>query len=202
MRYVISLVIVLLLNLTACSIFSPRDFGDAQQFTLNAVDTPETLPTTKLGNIAVEFPQVASELNTYRVALLRSDNKRDYYAGARWADFLPAIVQSTLVKTLENSGHFLLVSADYTNTNMDYVLRSDIQLFQADYTTSNPPTIVITIRFTLLNAQTQKIVTSQRIIQKVEAKQNSLSSIYSAYTSAFDAVQETMLDNILRTTKH
>lgn len=192
---------IILLFLSGCGITTPQNVGNAHKLTLSPLNS-NGKSKKKLGNIVLEFPKANTELDTYRVALLRDGGKRDYFAGVRWADFLPSIIQSTMVESLQNSGRFESVTADYTNFYADYQLRGDIKLFQADYTQSNPPTIVIKIQLSLVNLSTLKVIKNFTVTKKQQAAASNISSIHESFDSVFSAAQEEILQQIIETLRH
>jgi len=190
---------MVLFVISGCNdITSPQNLGNAYKFGLQSVEK-STNPEKQHGSLIVDFPKVSAELDTYRISLLRNGGKQDYYSGVRWADFLPVIVQSAMVESLQNSGLFNVVAADYANISADYLLQSDIKAFHADYTKSNPPTIVIKIHLALVEVKTLKIIKTLTVIREETAKANDISSIYKSFNVAFISAQKEALEQIIKT---
>lgn len=195
MRGVLVLIIVLFVG--GCGVTTPQNLGNQYKFTLSAAK-PKAQAIPAFGSLVLGFPKADTELDTYRIALLRDDQKRDYFAGARWADFLPAIAQSTMVESLQNSGHFSAVTANYSNFSADYKLQGDIKLFHADYTRSMPPTIAVKVHLNLVDLNTQQSIKSFSVIKERQAKSDTLSAIYKSFDSAFTAAQKDALRQVVK----
>ena len=183
------------LMLSGCAM-TPKDMGAGYMFTL----APEkNIRHASAGmRLVVSLPSAAPELDTYRVALIRNGRIQDYYAGARWADFLPVLVQDSLIKTIENSGIFM-AAADQTGLEGDRILRTEIRIFQAEYKKDRlPPTVKIRMVVSLLNHQDRKILSSFEIGAEKEAARDSLSSIHAAFKSAYDETQRRLIAKLER----
>ncbi len=184
------------LALCGCGITSPQDVGRANTFSLRAVPGVEKPAAALLGRLVVSLPKANAELDTYRIALLRDGDRQDYYASARWADFLPVIVQSALIESLQNSGHFAVVTSDHAGISANYQLESNIQLFHADYTQSDPPSIVVRIYFTLLETKTSKVMESFVVEKTGTAHANQITSIHKGFNAIFSSVQKEAIAHI------
>lgn len=182
------LVIFSVFFISSCGLTAPENRGNSNKFTLSSVS--EKASGKRLSGLIVDFPKVSSDLDTFRIALLRDTGKRDYFAGSRWADFLPVIVQTSIVESLENSGKFTAASADFAKFSANYQLEINIQNFEADYTTSTPPTIRIKMNVKLLNANSSSILKNFTVENASKAEANDLESIYKAFDAAFTNVQK------------
>lgn len=189
-------IIFCLFVISSCGITSPENRGNAYNFTLSTVQ--EKTSGSKWGGVVVDFPKVSADLNTQRIALLRDTGKRDYFAGARWADFLPAIVQSSIVDSLQNSGRFAAVSADFANFTSNYKIETNIQHFEADYTISTPPTIRIKMNVKLVNSNSSNIIKTFTAENTAKATANDLESIYKTFDNSFKAVQNDIVKKLTR----
>lgn len=176
----------------SCSLTSPREAGNNNMLRLDSIEY-----TGKLGRrggyMMVNFPKSHADLDTYRIAIKRNGTKRDYYAGARWAEFLPLMVQSSLISSIDNAKIFSSVVSDTTSLNSGYQLHTEIREFEADYTQRNAaPTVVIDIHFHLANTSGSTIkhfATRHR----VQAKNNDLDAVAHAFKQAFRLTQEEMV---------
>ncbi|MBM3569325.1 MAG: hypothetical protein FJX46_11310 [Alphaproteobacteria bacterium] len=88
--------------------------------------------------MVVEEPVAAAGLNTPRIALARSPTELDFFQGARWVDRAPAMVQTLLVESFENSKRIVAVGRQSIGLRADYVLKVELREFQAEF--FRPPT--------------------------------------------------------------
>ena len=169
-----------LLCLTACLSQEPS----ANIYVLNA--PPAAQDVTKIEKaIEVASPTAAPGLGTERIALKHSANTLDYYAGSRWPRPLPEVVQSALVKTLEQDGRFASVTNDETGTADDEIITILIQDFQAEYATKDSaPSIRVTLSTRISDAATHKILGSFVVSKNITAKANTMEEIIRAFHGA------------------
>ena len=117
--------LVAVLFLAGCSLpgFSPPP----QLFTLMPKNTfVEGLPVVT-DQILIETPVAAAGLDTGRIALSRSSTTLDYFAGVSWTDRAPAMVQTLMVESFENSSRVVSVGRDTIGLRADYVLKSEFE---------------------------------------------------------------------------
>ena len=72
--------------------------------------------------LAVSRPRAAPALDTERIAVVRSDSRFDYYAGVRWSEPAPQMLQQMLVRGLAADGRFEAVVAAPSRVPADLLL--------------------------------------------------------------------------------
>lgn len=177
--------------LAACS-FAPKDTGRAFMFALASPQTPPHAPVGE--SLVVSLPAAAPELDTYRIALTKDGGRWDYYAGARWADFLPMLVQDGMTKTLENSGLFKTVTTDQTGVRGDQILKAEIRTFQAVYEHGHAePVIQVRIMVSLRRRLEGTVIASFPVKSEARAAKDRLPEIQSAFATAFNEAQKQLV---------
>ena len=174
----------------ACSL-TPKDLGKSHMFNLSSVDSVKY--KKRGGTLIINLPISSLELDTFRIALQRNGNVQDYYAGARWVEFLPSLVQDSLVKSIESSSRFNNVTSDDTVLRGDYALKTEIRSFHAIYTDQKAPQIKISLMVTLRNQNTHRNVKSFTVTGTSQAENSSLSSIQKSFDEAFNQAQKKIL---------
>lgn len=188
------LLILSLVLVCACSL-TPRDTGSAFMFSLSAVKPAGYTPVEQ--RLTVMLPGAVSELDTFRIALTRDKGQRDYYAGARWAEFLPVLVRDSLTKTLEESGLFRAVTTDQTGLETDYILKLEIRSFQADYIPGQvAPVARIRMTASFLNRLDPAPIAVFDIKAERKAAGNRLSDIQRAFNTAFQVAELQLIDKL------
>ena len=196
MRIVTVLLVACLLG--SCSITAPRDVGNANMITLSAPDNIGA-PARKLGVLKVDYPSAPSDLDTYRIAVAKVDGRQDYFAGARWNEFLPSVVQSALTEALAKGGRFTYVDSDEGNINNNYLLRVDIEECRAIYTAERqPPQAVIRMVFNLTTAYGKNSLITFRLEEKTQASANSLTAIAAAFNTSFGSIAKQAITHLNR----
>lgn len=182
-----------LLLLAACS-FAPKDTGRAFMFALSAPSVTAHTPVNE--SLVVALPVAAPELDTYRIALTKDSGRWDYYAGARWSDFLPMLVQDSLTKTLEDARLFRSVNTDQTGVSGDYVLKAEIRTFQAAYEQGGAPVIKVKIMVSVRKRLEGTMLASFPIQSEVKVSKDGLPEIQAAFAFAFKEAQRQLADKL------
>lgn len=190
----------LLFLLGACAL-TPRDTGKAFLFALPPVTTAVTTTGAALAvsdSLIVALPVAAPELDTYRIALIRKDGRRDYYAGAKWVEFLPLLVQASLTETLKDAKLYKTVATDQSGLAGSRVLKAEIGAFQAEYAAASAPVVKITMSVSLLDRF--KRIPSAAFDIRVEEKAaaDRLPEIQAAFAKAFAKAQKQIVQELDR----
>jgi cholesterol transport system auxiliary component len=183
--------------LASCTLTTPKDTGRAFMFALPPIETAAHSPSG--GSLTVALPVAAPELDTYRIALIRDGKRWDYYAGARWAEFLPVLIQDSLTKTLDDAKLFKTVTTDQTGVRGEQILNVDIRAFQAEYERGRAePVIKIRLMVYLKKRLEGTPTASFKINTEAKAAQDSLPAIQAAFAKAFSEAQKQLVYKLSR----
>lgn len=129
------LVLALVLGISGCSL-SGMLAGDSpapKLFVLTPKSTFSNDIPRVTAQLVVETPIASEGLNTHRIALRHSPLTLDYFAGARWTERAPLLVQTLLVESFENTKKIVSVARQGIDLRADYVLKTELREFQAEY---------------------------------------------------------------------
>ena len=139
--------------------------------------------------LVIETPIAPAGINTNRIALSHSPITLDYFAGATWTDSAPAMVQTLLVESFENTGRILAVGRESVGLRADYVLKLELREFQAAYATpETPPTVHVRIISKLVRMPVREIVAAHITERKAVAASNTLDGVVAAFDEALGPV--------------
>jgi len=128
-----ALLLALALALTACTgslLESSADTPETYRLAGEAfADRGERLPLA----LAVARPRAAPALDTERMAVVRTDSRFDYFAGVRWSEPAPQMLQQMLVRGLAADGRFEAVVAAPSRVPVDLLLDVELRRFEAVY---------------------------------------------------------------------
>ncbi len=188
---------ILIAGLAAACTLAPRDTGTAFMFALAPIRIINQGAASE--SLVVALPTTSPELDTYRIALTKDDGRWDYYAGARWAEFLPLIVQDSLMKTLEHARLFKSVRMDQTGLIGDKLLKVEIRAFQAAYAPgAATPVIGVRMAASLLSDLERTPLATFTVSAERKASGNRLSEIQAAFVAAFNEAQLQLVDKLGR----
>lgn len=149
--------------------------------------------------LIVETPIAAAGLNTSRIALQRSPVTLEYYANANWTDIAPLMVQTLLIESFENTGKIVAVSRESTTLRADYLLKTELREFQAEYDGSGPPRARVRINAKLARMPDRSIIGSYTVERQEPAASGDLSAIAVAFDEALGAAMRRVVEWTLTT---
>ena len=128
-----ALMLPLALTLAGCELAVPGQGPPPALYRLTPKSTfSEGLPVVDW-QLILEAPVADAGLSTTRVALQMSPTQLEYYALASWTDRAPLMVQTLMVESFENSRHIVAVGRESVGLRADYILKSELREFQAEY---------------------------------------------------------------------
>ena len=176
-------------SLVGCTSLIPGADNPPDLYTLTPKNTfDETLPEVT-NQLLVEVPIAAEGLNSHRIALSRGALSLDYFANARWTERAPLLVQTLLVESYENTGRIVSVARDGTDLRADYVLKTELREFQAQYAdTASPPTINVRVIAKLIKMPERSIMASESFDATIAADGTSMVEVVRAFDDALGKV--------------
>lgn len=170
----------MLLGLVACSISLPGSGPAPDLFVLTPKSTFDgSLPTVNW-QMVIEEPVASNGLNTTGIAVARSATELDYLAGARWAERAPAMVQTLIVESFENSNKIVSVGRQSIGLRADYLLKTELREFQVEYP-EGKPAVRVRINAKMVNQSRRAIVASQSFEYLIPAESNKSKDLVLAF---------------------
>ena len=177
-----------------CTSLLPGGGAPPKLYTLTApTDFSEKRPRVAW-QLLVDAPAAAAALDTERIALSRSAISIDYFADAAWTDRAPLMIQALLVQAFENSGRITAVARESLALRADYLLRSDLRHFEAEYAGDGPPTAHIQIAAGLVKMPERAIIAQRVIGARMRAARNDMPTIVDAFNDAFHQAARQIVD--------
>jgi len=182
------LIAVVGLLATACSNL-PLGGPPPRLYTLTPKSTfGDGLPTVDW-QLVVEEPVAAGALDTDRIALRNAPTEVEYYAGVRWTERAPRLVQTLLVESFENSNSIVAVGRQAIGLRSDFNLKSELREFQADYfEDGQPPTVRVRLNVKLVQQPRRAIIASRNIEATVMAESAAFNDVVLAFDEALGRV--------------
>ena len=151
---------------------------------------PGALPHVS-AQLLIDVPQASAGLDTRRIALSHSPVSLDYFADSAWTDRISALVQTALVESFENSHAIPVVGRNALGLRADFVLRSEIRHFEAEYRSQGgAPRAFVAIMVTLVRMPAGEIVDAADFAAKEPAAANTIPDIIAAFAAALDNVMQ------------
>ncbi len=144
--------------------------------------------------LVVEPPIASAGLSQLRIALMRNPVQVEYYARANWTDRAPSMLQTLMIESFYNSGRIIAVGRDLTGLRADFLLKTELREFQAEYFHDDPvPHAHIGMTTRLVAMPRRDIVGTQAFEALVPAQSDEISAIIDAFDVALGAVLKRMI---------
>lgn len=177
--------LALIATTAACGPILPKGPDAPRLFALKA-DIPaaeKTLPVS----LQIQEPTAAAGLDGDRIALKKSPHELDYYAGAKWADTLPAVLRDAVVDAFQRAHLAITVGPDTLSFSASHRLAIDIADFQAEYKDGAAnPVLHVRLVARLIEGAGNTVIATDSIEKSVPANGNTLQDVVTAANLAFD----------------
>jgi len=195
-RTAIALVFVLAIGpaLVACDLPVPGRGPPPALYRLTPKSTfHENLPEVDW-QLVLEVPVADAGLSTTRVALQRAPTRLEYYARSSWTDRAPLMVQTLMIESFENSKQIVAVGRESVGLRADFILKSELREFQAEYFDGTLPSVRVAINAKLVQMPRRTIIGSQSFEARAEANKDTMDEIIAAYDEALGTVLKHLVE--------
>lgn len=127
-------------------------------------------------------------VDSARIGVRPVPGELQVYRGAAWAQPATDMVESSVLRALEESGKLAGVGRLATGLRADYRLLMDVRRFEADYGGGSVPAATIEISATLLGNHDQRSVARRTFTRVQPAAATDVASVAHAFDQALAAV--------------
>lgn len=187
-------VLMLVTMSAACTSMLTSDAPPENIYWLEPLDqTPQATQDARPTSIRVQIT-AAPGLDTDRLLIRGPGAILNSYAGARWTDNAPEVLDTLIRTALENSGLFSRVTSNRSDGLTDWTLDLELRAFFAVVTSaSSSPTIEIEFRGYL---QCTEIQTPVRIVSEAPVTRVTLTAIVDGFQRAVDSSLRELLEQL------
>jgi cholesterol transport system auxiliary component len=181
-------VAALALGLSACTGLIPGSGPTPDLYTLSPKSSFDTALPEVSWQLVVEVPFASGGLATRSIALRSNALELRYFAGARWIERAPRLVQTLLVESFENTGRIVAVGRA-ADLRSDFNLKSELREFQAEYESeAAPPLIRVRLNAKIVQQPQREIIASANFEATARAAGTNMAGIITAFDEAFGKV--------------
>lgn len=151
--------------------------------------------------LVVEEPTADASVNTDRIAVKPHPLMVQYFAGSRWVERAPLVVQRVLIESFENTRKVPAVGRSQVGLRADYVLVMDLREFQAVQKEDSPDALVsANVRLNIkIVKQPEGLIVGSRSFAKLEqARSNDMVDVVGAFDDALGKVMRLAVEWTLR----
>lgn len=184
--------------LAGCSLLGGG--GERSRTTLYAPDpriTPDPAWPTVEWQLSVGPPSAARMVDSYRILVRPSPDEVQVYKGAAWAKPPGGMLEDTVIRALEDSGHVGAVLRQGAGVVADYKLVLDIRRFEADYAGGAVPSATIEVNAKLLHSGDGGIVDSRTFLEAEPAAGTDVGQVVDAFSRSLQAIGRDMTGWVL-----
>ncbi len=182
-------VAALALSLSACAGLIPGTGPAPDLYTLSPKSSFDAGLPSVSWQLVVEEPGAAGGLSTQKIALRANALELQYFAGARWTERAPRLVQTLMVESFENTDRIVAVGRQAIGLRSDFNLKSELREFQAEYGAEGaPPVVRVRLNVKIIKQPRREIIASENFEATVEAGGTSMREIIGAFDEALGKV--------------
>ena len=183
-----------LAGLAACNVAVPGQGPPPELYRLTPKSTfRDDLPRADW-QLVLEAPQANAGIDTTRITLQRAPLQIEYYARAQWSDRAPQMVQTLMIESFENSERIVAVGRDVLGLRADFILKTELREFQAEYFHSGPPRSHIVIAARLVQMPRRAIIGSETFESSQAATADSVPAVIDAFDAALGKVLRRLVE--------
>lgn len=167
-------------------------FGGGPPLDAYELRPPAAAPVARrsLGrDLVVDTPETVGALDTDRILIRPNPLQAQYLPGARWTVSAPVMVQTLMVRTLQDSNAFRHVGRRPLGSRADFVLVSELTDFQAEVVPGAPgPRIRVRLIARLLREEDISVLAGRSFQTTADAASVAGFDVVTAFNAATDAL--------------
>jgi len=147
--------------------------------------------------VGVARPRASAALETDGIAVVRADRRFEYYAGVRWAEPAPQMLQQSLVRGLSADGRFAVVVAAPSRVPADLLLDVELRRFEAVHVAEDDaPGVRVELLVSVVDARKIQRVASFAVSTAARAGDYGRADVVAAFDRATTEAVRTVADRL------
>jgi cholesterol transport system auxiliary component len=172
---------LLAIVLAGCDLKLPGEGPPPRLFALSPKTTFDTNLPKVDWQLVVEPVMSPSSLDTVRIAIHKTPLELQYYARAQWTDRVPAMLQTLLVESFENTGKILAVGREAVDLRADFSLKTEIRHFEVEYSPEGVASPHVRLVARLIKMPDRTIIGDHSCDYQTPAESDTLDKVVEAY---------------------
>lgn len=163
-------------------------------YTLSPKSTfPPGIPTVDW-QLLVETPASQAGLDTVRVAITNRPLSLDYFADVAWVERAPAMVQTLILESFENSGSILSIGRETSGLRADYILKTELREFQVETYETPRPHVLVRLNAKLVRIPGRVIIGSENFDAYQEVPSDPFDSVVRTFDDCLGKVLKDLVE--------
>jgi len=127
-------------------------------------------------------PSAPPLIDSTRIVVRPHADEVEVLRGARWAQPPPELLQTLILRTLEDTGKLRAVAVQGRGITGDLALALDLRRFEADYRQGGAPTVEIAFTATLIQRREQQVLAARTFTHSERAQDTSTEATITAFS--------------------
>jgi cholesterol transport system auxiliary component len=157
-------------------------------FELRAPTDAPTARRSLARDLVVELPEAGAALDTDRIMIRPNPLQAQFLPGARWTGSAPGMVQTLILRTLQDANAFRFVGRRPLGPGADFALVSELTDFQAELREGTAAIVRVRLIVRLVREQDASVLASRSFQTTAEAASLDTLAVVTAFNVATDAL--------------
>ena len=149
--------------------------------------------------LSVSKPTAARIVDSARISVRPVPGELEVYKGVAWSQPSTDLIETTVLRALEDSGKIPAVARAGSGLRADYKLLMDLRRYESDYAGNAVPVATIELTAKLLHATDQRVVASRTFLQAEPSSGTEVAQVAVAFDSALEKVGSQIVGWVLMT---
>lgn len=181
----LALTALLLLGVTSCGLIPKREPMKMYETAVPRSAAPADWPSVNW-SLLVAKPVAGQWLDSDRISVRPAPGAVQVYKGASWSESVPDMVQTALVRTLEDSGKILSVSRPGAGVRGEYQLLTEIRAFESVYGQAGQPQATVEIYAKLVHTADGHAIAARSFTETETASSEDVGVVVDAFSRAME----------------
>ena len=191
-----SLVAVLL---AGCSALGSKQRDPVTVYAPEVRITPDPAWPAVTWQLSVSKPTAARIVDSARISVRPVPGELEVYKGVGWSQPSTDLVETTILRALEDSGKIPAVARAGSGLRADYKLVMDLRRYESDYAGNAVPAATIELTAKLLHASDQRVVASRTFLHAEPSSGTEVAQVAVAFDRALEKVGSQVVGWVLTT---
>ena len=185
--------------LAGCSALGSKQRDPVTIYAPEVRITPDPAWPSVTWQLSVSKPTAARIVDSARISVRPVPGELEVYKGVGWSQPSTDLVETTILRALEDSGKIPAVARAGSGLRADYKLVMDLRRYESDYAGNAVPAATIELTAKLLHASDQRVVASRTFLHAEPSTGTEVAQVAVAFDRALEKVGSQVVGWVLTT---